>query len=110
VLGLEHPAPGRHLVLAARHRSDEALALVVRELAQIEGALWILHARTVAGRAIALVDRRAPLDLLGRRYLGPGRSAEKNYEGRYYSGNSANVHTEPPCGTRSFSRSRLMFQ
>src|SRR3979409_1953892 len=36
LLGLEQVAPGRHLVLTARHRRHEALALVVRAFAQIE--------------------------------------------------------------------------
>src|SRR5918911_2430410 len=49
---LQKIAPGRHLVLAARHRSHEALALIVREFAQVEGALWIQHARAVARGAI----------------------------------------------------------
>src|SRR5947209_1552959 len=106
VLRLEEPAPGRHLVLAARDRGDEALALAVRKLAQVERALRILHARAVARRAVALVDLGAAADLLRRGRLAPRRSAqEKNY-----SGSSANVHTEPPGATLSLSASRFVFQ
>src|SRR5262249_52068253 len=63
-LGLEQPAPGRHLVLALRDRIDEALVLVVREFAQVGRALRVHHARAVARRAVALVDVRARLQLL----------------------------------------------
>src|SRR5690348_4448788 len=96
VLGFEHTAPGRHLVLAPRDGGDEALVLVVRELAQVERALRILHARAVAGRAVALVDRRATLHLLRLGRLRGDRAAE---EERCYCGSSANVHTEPPGAT-----------
>src|SRR5581483_8165955 len=75
VFRLQHAAPRRHLVLAARHRGDEALALAVRELAQVEGALRVLHARAVAGRAVALVDVGAAPDLLRRGRLRPRRRA-----------------------------------
>src|SRR5437660_7752272 len=105
VLGLEDAAPRRHLVLAARDCAHEALALVVRKLAQVECALRILHARAVARRAIALVEVGAALDRLRRRCLRECRAARQ-----HHCGKSAKVHTEPPGGTRSFSASRLMFQ
>jgi hypothetical protein len=36
--GLSMSPQGRHLVLAARDRRDEALMLIARELAEVEGA------------------------------------------------------------------------
>src|SRR4051812_47390822 len=105
VFRLQHAAPRRHLVLAAGDGIDEALALVVREFAQVEGALRVLHAGAVARRAVALVDGGAALDLLGLRRLRGGGAADE-----YQSGSNAKVHTEPPGATLSFRFSRLMFQ
>src|SRR5690242_181859 len=105
LVGLEHAAPRRHLVLAARHRGDEPVVLVVRELAQVKGALRVQHARAMARRAVARVEARAALHLLGCRSVRPGIGAEKNQ-----SGKSAKVHTEPPGLTLFLSASRLMFQ
>src|SRR5947209_19857232 len=45
---LQQAAPGRHLVFAARHRIDEALALAAREFPQVGGALRVEHARAMA--------------------------------------------------------------
>src|SRR5262245_32010079 len=36
VVGFQHVAPGRHLVLAARHRGDETVVLVGGKIAQVE--------------------------------------------------------------------------
>src|ERR1043166_7933429 len=66
---VEHIAPGRHLVLAARDRADEAAVLVARKLAQIERAFRILHARAMAGRAVALENLRTETHLLRRESL-----------------------------------------
>src|SRR5437879_853051 len=65
----EQVAPRRHGVLALRYRSEEALALIARELAQIGGAFRIGQARTVARGAVPCIRLRAALDLLG-----PGRA------------------------------------
>src|SRR5215472_12743643 len=109
-LGLEQPAPGRHLVLALRDRIDEALVLVVRKFAQVGRALRVHHARAVTRRAVALVDLRARFQLFRvlrhRRAAGDG---ERDHD-VLHSGNSANVHTDPPEGTLSFNCSRAMFQ
>jgi len=78
----------------------------VREFAQVERALRILHARAMAGRAVPLVDRRAALDLLRPGRLRDGRAASQDN----YSGSSAKVQTDPPWGTLSLRLSRLMFQ
>src|SRR5262249_49223342 len=48
----EEIAPWRHLALAARHRIDEAFALVGRKFPQIECRPGILHARAVTRRAV----------------------------------------------------------
>src|SRR5919204_1926713 len=104
VLRLQQSAPRRHLVLAAGDRVYEALALAVRELAQVEGALRVLHARAVAGGAVAFVNRGAALDLLRLGRLRGSRAADDDR----YSGSSANVHTEPPGATLSLRFSRLM--
>src|SRR5215472_18400660 len=61
---IEQIAPRRHLVLAARHRGDEAFMLVGRKFAQIEGTFGVLHAGTVARRAIAREDCGARPDAL----------------------------------------------
>src|SRR5262249_31988534 len=61
---LEEVAPWRHLVLAARHRIDEAFALVGRKFPQIECPAGILHARTVTRRAVDGVELRAGRDLV----------------------------------------------
>src|SRR5207247_3993771 len=63
---LQQVAPGRHLILAARHRIDEALALAAREFPQVGGALRVEHACAMAGRAVARIDFRAGLELLRR--------------------------------------------
>src|SRR5712664_742220 len=62
---LEQVAPRRHGVLALRYRSEEPLALIARELAQIGGAFRIGHARTVARSTVPCIRLRAGLDLLG---------------------------------------------
>src|SRR5262245_18948848 len=67
LIGLEEIAPGRHLVLAASDRVDEALALVGREFAQVEGGAGIEHARAVAGRAVGGVELGTGLDSLLRK-------------------------------------------
>src|SRR5215813_9531702 len=75
---LEEIAPWRHLALAARHRIDEALALVGRKFPQIECRPGILHARAVTRRAVDRVELRAGRDLvLGEalRLFGGGRRA-----------------------------------
>ena len=78
LVGFQRVAPGRHLVLAARHRIDEAIMLIAREFAQIERALRVLHARTVARRAVALEDFRAEPHLRGReRFLARGGRAHE---------------------------------
>src|SRR5882762_5630226 len=74
VLRFQDTAPGGHLVLAARDRADEALALIVRKLAQIKGALRIEHARAVTRRAIALIEGRTALDVLRGGYLRQSQS------------------------------------
>src|SRR6516225_1799353 len=51
LVGLEEIAPWRHLALAARHRIDEAFALVGRKFPQIECRPGVLHARAVTRRA-----------------------------------------------------------
>ncbi len=78
--GLEQVAPGRHLILAARHGIDEALALAAREFPQVGGALRVEHARSMAWRAVARVDFRPGPHLRRRgvprlRALGRSRSA-----------------------------------
>src|SRR5262249_35036373 len=60
---LEEVAPWRHLVLAARHRVNEAFALVGRKFPQIECPAGILHARTVTRRAVDGVELGAARDL-----------------------------------------------
>src|SRR5215470_3532049 len=64
LVGLEEVTPWRHLVLAARHRIDEAFALVGRKLSQIECRPGILHARAVTRRAVDRVELRAHCDLI----------------------------------------------
>src|SRR5262245_19622914 len=66
LLRFERVSPRRHLVLAAGDRGDEALALVARKFAQVEGALGALHARAVAGRAVDCEQFGALRDQLGR--------------------------------------------
>src|SRR5713226_188099 len=66
LIRLEEIAPGRHLVLAARHRIDEALVLVKRKFAQVERGAGVLHARAVTGRAVYGVKLGAGGDLLLR--------------------------------------------
>src|SRR5467141_1842971 len=61
----EQVAPRRHGVLALRYRSEEPLALVARELAQIGGAFRIGHARTVACGTVPRIGFRTALHLLG---------------------------------------------
>src|SRR5437899_3451614 len=103
LIRLEQVAPRRHGVLALRYRSEEALALIARELAQIGGAFRIGHARSVAGGAVSCIRLRAAFDLLG-----PGRALrrcrlrkgeQRDGQGYFYaiqSGIRANVHTDPP--------------
>src|SRR5438552_19044453 len=45
-------APPRHLVLVARHRIDEAVALLVRQFSQLECRTTVLHARPITRRAV----------------------------------------------------------
>src|SRR5262245_24302883 len=61
---LEKIAPWRHLALAARHRIDEAFALVGRKFPQIECRPGIPHARAVTRRAVDRVKLRAGRDLV----------------------------------------------
>src|SRR5436190_3817819 len=70
LLRLEEIAPGRHLVLAARDRVDEALVLVGRKFPQVEGGTGILHSRAVAGRAVDRVQIGTGRDLLLREARG----------------------------------------
>src|SRR5437868_15196231 len=58
LLGFQHVTPRRHLVLAAGDRVDETFMLIARKLAQVERAFGVLHARAVAGGAVALEDLR----------------------------------------------------
>src|SRR6516225_1751168 len=78
LFGLEEVAPRRHLVLAARHRVDEAFALVGRKFSQIECRAGLLHARAMTRRAVDGVELGAGRDLvLGEalRFFGAGRYA-----------------------------------
>src|ERR1041385_5035385 len=73
---LEEIAPWRHLAFAARHRIDEAFALVGRKFPQVERRAGILHARAVTRRAVDRVEFGAGCDLvLGEplRFFGAGR-------------------------------------
>src|SRR6266478_2442847 len=78
LFGLEEVAPRRHLVLAARHRIDEAFTLVGRKFPQIECRTGLLHARAVTRRAVDGVELGTGPDLvLGEalRFFGAGRYA-----------------------------------
>src|ERR1700757_4913075 len=78
LFGLEEVAPRRHLVLAARHRIDEAFALVVREFPQIECRTGLLHARAMTRRGVDGVELGAGRDLVPEealRFFGAGRYA-----------------------------------
>jgi hypothetical protein len=63
----EEIPPWRHLILAARHRIDEALALVGREFPQVECRAGILHVRAMTRRAVDRVELRAGCDLIIRK-------------------------------------------
>jgi hypothetical protein len=78
IRGTEQVAPWRHLVLAMRHGGNEALVLIGRKFAQIEGTFRILHTAAVAGRAVSRVNRGARPDALRRKFLrGCGRGEQK---------------------------------
>src|SRR5262249_43834914 len=129
LFALEHVAPRRHLVLAVPDRADEAVMLVVREAAQIEGGLRVKHVRPVARGAVTLVDVGAHLALPDReaaalRLLTKARrrqehgpddggwakpsEATRAHPERPHSGIRAKVQTDPPCGT-FLSCSRAIF-
>src|SRR5262249_43977371 len=83
IRGTEQVAPWRHLVLAARHRGNEALVLVGRKFAQIESTFGILHTAAVAPRAVARINRGARPDALRRKFLcGCGRAEQKKCAAR----------------------------
>jgi len=63
LIWLEEIPPWRHLILAARHRIDEALALVGWEFPQVECRAGILHVRAMTRRAVDRVELRADCDL-----------------------------------------------
>ena len=69
LIRLEEIPPWWHLVLAARHRIDEALVLVERKFPQVECRVRILHARAVTRRAVDRVELRAGRDLVLREAL-----------------------------------------
>src|SRR5262249_20363303 len=70
--------PWRHLVLAARHRGNEALVLFGRKFAQIESTFGILHTAAVAPRAVARINRGARPDALRRKFIcGCGRAEQE---------------------------------
>src|SRR5215469_146045 len=78
LFGLEEIAPWRHLVLAVRHRIDEAFALIGRKFPQIECRAGLLHARAVTGRTVDRVELGAGRDLIfgeALRFFGAGRHA-----------------------------------
>src|SRR6185312_6885563 len=56
---VENALPWRHLVLAVRDRVFEPRALVLAQLAQVEGLAGVYQIRSVAGLAIVVVDRLA---------------------------------------------------
>src|SRR5882672_3881705 len=103
IIRLEQVAPRRHGVLALRYRSEEPLALIARELAQIGGAFRVGHAWTVACGTVPRIGLRAAFDLLGlERFLrrcrlrkGEQRGGQ-DYSYPIQSGIRANVHTDPP--------------
>src|SRR5262249_49141690 len=115
IVGRQHIAPRRHVVLAVRHRFYKTPAIVLRDRRQVERPRWILHLVAVAGRTICCIDFSARLDLLRRKFRLTGllrhgahaqerKAKHENPEQRHlpgYSGINANVHTEPPVGTES---------
>ena len=63
LFGFEQTFPRRHAVLPFGHRVAKAALLIFGKLREIECAFRILHAHTVARRAMPCIRIRAQLDL-----------------------------------------------
>src|SRR5262245_33615816 len=105
LLGAEEAAERRHSVLASHEHVHEPGLLARRELAQVEGALGIDHARPVARRAVPREDRGTLADLLRlvRTLGGDARAVKRERaaqaQNRCSQSIRAKVHTDPPWGT-----------
>src|ERR1700736_3457656 len=105
LVGFQHVASGRHLVLAASYRIDEAVVLIERKLAQVERAFRIAHLRPMTGRAVALEDLGAGANLLRREALftlcGDACHRERHRGADYPSPHHANLEITPASARRS---------